>query len=130
MVRFMRGLPTPDYNQSSASPTSAPGAPVPPHGTFTGFIGKVCNYPLRGIIYLCVKFRISPNVLTFVGMVVNVTAAVLLGFGQFRSAGFIILVANIFDAPYKYNYLARPAKVVPNIAEAMPEVSPDWRTWS
>jgi phosphatidylglycerophosphate synthase len=29
--------------------------------------------------------------------VVNVTAAVLLGFGQFRPAGFVILIANIFD---------------------------------
>jgi CDP-diacylglycerol--glycerol-3-phosphate 3-phosphatidyltransferase len=97
MVRFMRGLPTPDYNKSGAAPPTAAGAAEAPHTTFTGFIGKACNYPLRGIIYLCVRFRISPNVLTFVGMVVNVTAAVLLGFGQFRSAGFIILIANIFD---------------------------------
>ena len=80
MVRFMRGLPTPDYNNSGATPASAAGAvgtAGTAHSTFTGFIGKACNYPLRGIIYLCVKFRISPNVLTFVGMVVNVTAAVL-----------------------------------------------------
>jgi ABC-type transport system substrate-binding protein len=41
-----------------------------------------------------------------------------------------ILTANMFDAPYKYDYLARPAKVVPNLAEAMPEVSSDWRTWT
>jgi CDP-diacylglycerol---glycerol-3-phosphate 3-phosphatidyltransferase len=95
MVRFMRGLPTPDYNESGAPQPSAGAVHAP--GTFTGFIGKACNYPLRGIIYLCVRFRVSPNVLTFVGMVVNVTAAVLLGFGQFRSAGFVILVANIFD---------------------------------
>jgi CDP-diacylglycerol--glycerol-3-phosphate 3-phosphatidyltransferase len=65
--------------------------------TFTGVVGTVCNLPLRGIIALCVLLRISPNVLTFVGMVVNITAAWLLGVGLFRTAGFVMLVANIFD---------------------------------
>lgn len=41
-----------------------------------------------------------------------------------------IILANIFDAPYKYDYLARPARVKPNLAEAMPQVSPDYRTWT
>jgi CDP-diacylglycerol---glycerol-3-phosphate 3-phosphatidyltransferase len=65
--------------------------------TFTGFIGKLCNLPLRGIIALCVALRISPNVLTFVGVVVNITAAWLLGIGFFWTAGFVMLAANIFD---------------------------------
>ncbi len=65
--------------------------------TFTGVIGKVCNAPLRGIIWLCVALGISPNVLTFVGVVVNITAAWLLGIGYFWSAGFVMLAANIFD---------------------------------
>ncbi len=65
--------------------------------TFTGAIGKVCNWPLRAIIAACVALRISPNVLTFVGMVVNITAACLLGLAHFRSAGFVMLAANIFD---------------------------------
>ena len=38
--------------------------------------------------------------------------------------------AHIFEAPYKYDYLARPFKVVPNTAAALPEVSPDFRTWT
>jgi CDP-diacylglycerol---glycerol-3-phosphate 3-phosphatidyltransferase len=98
MVHFMRGLPTPDYNESAAPQPPAPGTADAPHAsTFTGFIGKACNYPLRGIIALCVALRISPNVLTFTGMVVNITAAVLLGVGQFRTAGFVMLAANIFD---------------------------------
>jgi ABC-type transport system substrate-binding protein len=33
------------------------------------------------------------------------------------------LLANIFDAPLAYDYLARPLKLVPNTLEAMPEVS-------
>ncbi len=38
--------------------------------------------------------------------------------------------AHIFEAPYKYDYLARPFKVVPNTAAALPEVSTDFRTWT
>ena len=40
------------------------------------------------------------------------------------------VTAHIFDAPYRYDYLARPAKIVPNTAAAMPVVSPDFRTWT
>jgi CDP-diacylglycerol---glycerol-3-phosphate 3-phosphatidyltransferase len=65
--------------------------------TFTGVIGTVCNFPLRAIIATCVALRISPNVLTFTGMVVNITAAWLLGTERFWSAGFVMLAANIFD---------------------------------
>jgi CDP-diacylglycerol---glycerol-3-phosphate 3-phosphatidyltransferase len=97
MVRFMRGLPTPDYSESATPAPAQAEAPSPGHTTFTGFIGKACYYPLRGIIAVCVALRISPNVLTFVGMMVNITAAVLLGFGIFRTAGFVMLAANIFD---------------------------------
>src|SRR5688572_2512534 len=33
------------------------------------------------------------------------------------------LMANIFDAPLAYDFLARPVKLIPNTLEAMPEVS-------
>jgi ABC-type transport system substrate-binding protein len=36
----------------------------------------------------------------------------------------------IFDALYRYDYLARPYKLVPNIASGMPEISADGRTWT
>ena len=36
----------------------------------------------------------------------------------------------IFDALYKYDYLARPYKIVPNVAVALPEISPDGKTWT
>jgi oligopeptide transport system substrate-binding protein len=36
----------------------------------------------------------------------------------------------IFDALYRYDYLARPYKVVPNIATGLPEISSDGRTWT
>src|SRR5690348_12258319 len=36
----------------------------------------------------------------------------------------------IFDALYKYDYLARPFKLVPNTAAALPDISPDRLTWT
>ena len=36
----------------------------------------------------------------------------------------------IFDPPYEYDYLARPHKVVPRVAEALPEISADGLTWT
>ena len=35
------------------------------------------------------------------------------------------IIANIFDAPLTYDYLARPVKLIPNTLEAMPEVLED-----
>ena len=36
----------------------------------------------------------------------------------------------IFDPLYKYDHLARPLKLVPNTAVALPEISPDGKTWT
>jgi len=71
--------------------------PRKPRLTFTGTIGAVCMFPLRAIISACVALRIHPNVLTFVGVVINVGAAWALALGQFMLAFVIMLVANIFD---------------------------------
>src|SRR4029077_8528750 len=65
--------------------------------TFTGAVGAVCMFPLRAIIRACVALRIHPNVLTFVGVVINVAAAWALGIGEFLMAGVIMIAANIFD---------------------------------
>jgi CDP-diacylglycerol--glycerol-3-phosphate 3-phosphatidyltransferase len=65
--------------------------------TFTGFIGKVCMWPLRAIIRACVALRIHPNTLTLVGVLINVAAACALGVNRFLPAGLIMIVANIFD---------------------------------
>ena len=65
--------------------------------TFTGLIGAVFNFPLRAIIWTCVKLRISPNVLTFTGVIINVIAAWELAHGRFLSAGAWMVLANIFD---------------------------------
>jgi CDP-diacylglycerol--glycerol-3-phosphate 3-phosphatidyltransferase len=65
--------------------------------TFTGIIGTICMFPLRAIIEACVALRIHPNVLTFVGVVINVIAGSALAMGRFLLAGVIMIVANIFD---------------------------------
>src|SRR5258708_8509125 len=65
--------------------------------TFTGLVGAVCMLPLRAIINLCVALRIHPNTLTLIGVLIHVGAAWALGFGRFRLAFVIMLVANIFD---------------------------------
>ena len=36
------------------------------------------------------------------------------------------IIANIFDPPLTYDFVARPAKVIPNTAFAMPEISADF----
>ncbi len=36
----------------------------------------------------------------------------------------------IFDPLYRYDYLARPYRLVPNTASSMPEISDDGRTWT
>ena len=65
--------------------------------TFTGFIGFVFNFPLRAIIWTCVRLGINPNVLTFTGVVVNCVAAWELAHGRFLSAGWWMVGANVFD---------------------------------
>jgi CDP-diacylglycerol--glycerol-3-phosphate 3-phosphatidyltransferase len=54
-------------------------------------------WPLRAIIAACVRLRIHPNLLTLVGVLINVAAACALGISRFRLAGVIMIVANVFD---------------------------------
>jgi CDP-diacylglycerol--glycerol-3-phosphate 3-phosphatidyltransferase len=65
--------------------------------TFTGLIGAASMYPLRAIINASVALGIHPNVLTLIGVLVNVVAAWALAMDRFVLAGFIMIVANIFD---------------------------------
>jgi ABC-type transport system substrate-binding protein len=50
--------------------------------------------------------------------------------GQIQDLYSSIVAAHIFDSPYRYDHLARPFKIRPNTAEAMPEVSADYQTWT
>jgi phosphatidylglycerophosphate synthase len=89
---------TPSVRATSRDGVGAPRtAASKPRITFTGLIGIICMFPLRAIIAACVRLRIHPNVLTFVGVVINVLAAWALALGRFVLAGVIMIAANVFD---------------------------------
>ena len=41
----------------------------------------------------------------------------------------IQVIAHLFEPLYGYDPLARPVRMIPRAAAALPEVSDDWRTW-
>src|SRR3954470_29159 len=72
--------------------------------SWTGAFGRACRVLLYAIVRGLALTRISPNVLTFLGLVINVVAAVLFGFASngnqqrmFLYAGLVIIGAGIFD---------------------------------
>ena len=64
---------------------------------FTSAIGAIFMFPLRIIIRVCVALRIHPNVLTLIGVCINLAAAWALARGRFVVAGVIMVAANLFD---------------------------------
>src|SRR6187431_2915456 len=65
--------------------------------TFTKAIGDSSNKIIRLIVRGLALAHIHPNVLTFIGLLINIGAAVLLARGQFPWAGLVIIGAGIFD---------------------------------
>ncbi|MBV9267533.1 MAG: CDP-alcohol phosphatidyltransferase family protein [Acidobacteriaceae bacterium] len=65
--------------------------------TYTRAIGIGANKLIRLIVRALALSKINPNVLTFLGLVVNMIAAAFLAFGQFRTAGCVIIFAGLFD---------------------------------
>lgn len=65
--------------------------------TYTRAIGLGANKIIRLIVRGLALSKINPNVLTFLGLVINVVAAAFLAFGHFRIAGFVIIFAGLFD---------------------------------
>ena len=65
--------------------------------TFTSAVGAIFMFPLSGIIRLCIALRIHPNVLTLIGVCINLAGAWALALGHFFLAGVIIVAANVFD---------------------------------
>jgi CDP-diacylglycerol--glycerol-3-phosphate 3-phosphatidyltransferase len=60
-------------------------------------IGAGCNKILLLIVHGLALSKIHPNVLTFIGLLINIGAAILLAAGQFRTAGAVIIAAGLFD---------------------------------
>lgn len=65
--------------------------------TYTRAIGLGAGKVIRLIVRGLALSRINPNVLTFLGLVVNMAAAYLLALGRFRTAGLVIIFAGLFD---------------------------------
>jgi CDP-diacylglycerol---glycerol-3-phosphate 3-phosphatidyltransferase len=65
--------------------------------TYTRAIGLGANKIIRLIVRALALSRINPNILTFLGLVINMVAATFLAFGNFRAAGFVIIFAGLFD---------------------------------
>jgi CDP-diacylglycerol--glycerol-3-phosphate 3-phosphatidyltransferase len=65
--------------------------------TYTSLIGRSCDKIIVQIVRALALSRIHPNVLTFLGLLINAGAAVLLAFGQFFWAGVVIIGAGLFD---------------------------------
>ena len=72
--------------------------------TWTGAFGRTCRVLLHAIVRGLALTRISPNVLTFLGLVINIVAAVFFGYANsqnysrmFLYAGLTIIGAGIFD---------------------------------
>ena len=65
--------------------------------TMTSAIGSACNRVISLLVRLLAISRIHPNVLTFIGLLINAAAAALLASGQFVVAGVVIVLAGLFD---------------------------------
>ncbi len=72
--------------------------------TWTSAVGQSCKWLLYKIVHGLALTRISPNALTFIGLLINVVAGVLFGFAHaenqrrmFFYAGLVIIGAGIFD---------------------------------
>ncbi|SRR5712691_1450433 len=72
--------------------------------TWTSAFGRTCGRLLYAIVNRMALARISPNVLTFMGLVINVVAALLFGYATGESqrrlffyAGLVVFAAGFFD---------------------------------
>jgi CDP-diacylglycerol---glycerol-3-phosphate 3-phosphatidyltransferase len=65
--------------------------------TFTKAIGVGCGAIITRIVGWLALSRIHPNVLTFLGLVINIVAAFLFAKGSFKWAGVVVIGAGLFD---------------------------------
>lgn len=65
--------------------------------TITGLIGKGGKFALDRLVWGLSLIGANPNILTLIGLLINLAAAALLAAGSFLAAGLIILGASVFD---------------------------------
>lgn len=81
-----------------------PIAAAAPHRTWTATFGRGSGYLLQKIVNGLALSRISPNTLTFAGLIINIIAAFFFGYARghdahrmFFYAGLVIIGAGVFD---------------------------------
>ncbi|MGH9949179.1 MAG: CDP-alcohol phosphatidyltransferase family protein [Pyrinomonadaceae bacterium] len=60
-------------------------------------IGRGAMWIIDSMVRGLAALGVSPNILTTVGVLINVGCCVLFGFGEFFWAGIVMIIANIFD---------------------------------
>ena len=60
-------------------------------------IGRAGQRIIDAMVRWLARGHINPNVLTSVGVAINVGSGLLFGFGRFFWAGIVLIVANLFD---------------------------------
>jgi CDP-diacylglycerol--glycerol-3-phosphate 3-phosphatidyltransferase len=65
--------------------------------TYTRVIGLAFGAVIDRIVRWLALSRIHPNVLTFIGLLINIWAAWLFSQGKFRWAGLVVIGAGLFD---------------------------------
>src|SRR5947207_8781145 len=64
---------------------------------FGASIGRAGQRIIDAMVRWLARGHINPNILTFIGVAINVGSGLLFGFGKFFWAGIILIVANLFD---------------------------------
>jgi len=65
--------------------------------SISGILGTIGQWILGSIVTLLAALRINPNILTLIGLFINIFAMVLFAKGMFTWAGLVVLFASIFD---------------------------------
>jgi len=65
--------------------------------TVTRGIGLFFGRIIQAIVSALALSRVHPNVLTFIGLLINIWAAFLFGYGRFLYAGLVVIGAGLFD---------------------------------
>ena len=89
---------------TTAEPATKRASPETEPMTWTSAFGRGCGVILQKIVNGLALTSISPNVLTFIGLVINTVAAFFFGYARshnnvrmFLYAGLVIIGAGIFD---------------------------------
>src|SRR5207244_7537824 len=64
---------------------------------FGASIGRAGQRIIDAMVRWLARGHINPNILTFIGVAINVGSGLLFGLGKFFWAGIVLIVANLFD---------------------------------